>query len=559
MGSWTGKGSMDGVGGIVIRAQILLLLGLGTAVLPARAQEEVVVELMATVWDDGPGVALARYDSLSDDRRDPAILVRLADQLLWTGKDREATEILARAETEAPWLAELRFHQGRAYLHRGQRAAALSVFREGLEVVDTDSTLSQGERESLQTRLRDRIGLLDRAAGLLERAGAYRTADGGLLSFKFDPYLHTFPSLLELSTGRVRILHPAEPTGLEWRSQGGRPLGSVVFEDDSGGQPVMVLRSSDGVQRATRIEILRETVRFSPTEDVTIEGTLFRPRSGESVPGVVLAHGAGLSTRYNLVHEAVSFAAAGIAAFVYDKPGLGASTGGNWLLLSIREQATYLAAAVDRLREGSNVGHVGVWGFSQGGWVAPLAARQAETVDFVVLASAAAVTPQEQSIQASVERLESEGFSDREIDDAVANLRELWSRINAGRDLHALADLRATASAAAWGGYVQQPRIGFEVTWWRENEVDARGALESLAVPVLAIYGERDTVVPPDENVPLLTEYLEAAPTGDYSIAVLPGADHRMMVGDDYQPLYFETATTWVTSRFGPTAIGPKR
>lgn len=533
------------------RVLVRVLVALLAATAPAAAQQAEVVELMALVWDDGVAAALERYDAWPDDERDPGRLVRLADQLLWTGRDGAALEILARADEEAPGRAEIGFHQGRAHLHRGRTEPALEAFGRGLAAVEADTTLNESERSALANRFRNRIRFLSDAEASTARIGAYRSPDGRTVAFKFDPYVHTFPALVDLASGENRVLYPSAEQPLEWRDGDGQPAGTVAFEEGQGGVPTLVMRDAEGFERrAEALPIAFETLRFS-AGGASIEGTLVRPASDGPVPAVVLLHGAGLSTRYNLMHEAIAFAVAGVAALVYDKPGLGHSSGGNWLLLSIPDQAAHAGAAVDLLKARDDIDAVGVWGFSQGGWVAPLAARASGTIDFVITVAGAAVDPQEQSVQASVRRMHGNGFATADVEAAVGFLRGMWSRVNAGADAADLQDLYAAADGAEWGPLVPRPRLAFELAWWRENAVDAEGALEAVAVPFLGVFGELDDGVPPEDNLPPMARALAAAPTGDYTLTVLPGADHQMMVEGDYHPRYFATFTTWVSERFG--------
>jgi pimeloyl-ACP methyl ester carboxylesterase len=371
-----------------------------------------------------------------------------------------------------------------------------------------------------------------------------------VLLFKFDPYLNTFPALLDPSTGITRILFPADSSALEWQDEDNRPAGSVRFEGGTGNHAVLVIRDGGEERRATGLGIVQEVLRFQ-SAGAMVEGTLFRPSRMDRTPGVVLTHGAGLSSRYNLALEAVAYAAAGVAAFTYDKPGLGRSTGGNWLLLSIEDQVAYVTEAVDQLR-GRGIRAVGVWGFSQGGWVAPMAAGRSSSVAFVVMASGAAVSPQQQYNQAVALRLRKAGIPDNQVEEALQHQQAVWSQVNAGTGLNGLQDVYARASTAPWAGQVPRLTFQWELDWWRQNEVDARSALESLRVPLLALFGEEDETVQPRTNVPLLAQYLAASPVHDYTITVLPGANHQFMTGNHYQGQYFPAMVGWVTSRFRP-------
>lgn len=512
-------------------------------------QNAQVVRLMEIAWTQGPEAALNDYGALPAAERGAALLVAVADQLLWTGKDREAVRMLERAVADDPSFAEARFQQGRAALQRGDFRGALTAFHAGLDALPRDTTLTDQSRGSLRRRLENRIGFLNRRAHLVTRTGPYRLPDGRLLLFKFDPYINTFPALLEPATGTVRTLYPSGDSALEWRDAANAPLGTLTFEGPADNAGNLVLQDSTGISRATGLGITQISMCLEAA-GASISGTLFRPSGTSQVPAVVLTHGAGLSSRYNLALEAAAYAASGVAAFVYDKPGLGESSGGNWLLLSIEDQIAYVIAAVELLSRRPDIGPVGVWGFSQGGWVAPMAAARDERIAFVVMASGAAVRPQEQFTQSVALRLEGTGLGAAARDSAIGVLRQVWDRVNAGATISDLAPIYAAAEQREWGAQVPRLQLPFEVEWWRGNNPDPAPALRALTVPTLALFGELDAAVPPRDNVPPLADHLATAPTGDYAIMVLPGASHQFMSGDHYHPAYFTAMTSWVAARF---------
>ena len=67
-------------------------------------------------------------------------------------------------------------------------------------------------------------------------------------------------------------------------------------------------------------------VRFS-NDDVMLSGTLVLPQSNGPHPGVVFIHGSGPQTREGVKVFADRFVSYGIAGLVYDKRGVGYSTG----------------------------------------------------------------------------------------------------------------------------------------------------------------------------------------------------------------------------------------
>jgi len=135
---------------------------------------------------------------------------------------------------------------------------------------------------------------------------------------------------------------------------------------------------------------------------------------------VVAVHGAGEGRRdwylYRHLHDVLP--PAGIGVVTFDRRGEGASTGepsrGSFAVQA--DDALALAEAIDAEQ-------VGLWGISQGGWVAPLAATRSERIAFLVLLASVGVTPAEQMRYATAEQIRRAGFGDDAAARAVA-LRE---------------------------------------------------------------------------------------------------------------------------------------
>ncbi len=57
---------------------------------------------------------------------------------------------------------------------------------------------------------------------------------------------------------------------------------------------------------------------------------------------------------------------------------------------------------------------------------------------------------------------------------------------------------------------------------------DPRPTLAKVHCPVLAVIGERDLQVPPDQNLPEIDKALKSAGNSDYTLRVLPGLNHLL-------------------------------
>src|SRR6185437_3083769 len=142
---------------------------------------------------------------------------------------------------------------------------------------------------------------------------------------------------------------------------------------------------------------------------VRLAGLLVMPQGAARVPIVVLVHGSENSSALDSYSLQRQLPAEGIGVFVYDKRGTGKSGGvytQNYLLL-----ADDAIAAVNEARRlaGARAGRIGYQGGSQGGWVAPLAAK-IEPVDFVIVGFGLAVSPLDEDREAIAFDLTSHGY-----------------------------------------------------------------------------------------------------------------------------------------------------
>ncbi|HEV7785668.1 MAG TPA: hypothetical protein VGQ28_10060, partial [Thermoanaerobaculia bacterium] len=115
-----------------------------------------------------------------------------------------------------------------------------------------------------------------------------------------------------------------------------------------------------------------EDVHFS-SGSLSLAGTLVQPLAPGPHPVLVLLQGSAWNTRTEPRYrsQAVFFARHGFAALIYDKrPGFENAT--------FSDLADDAAAAVRYLktRQDVDAGHIGLAGYSQGSWIAPLAASR---------------------------------------------------------------------------------------------------------------------------------------------------------------------------------------
>jgi len=308
-----------------------------------------------------------------------------------------------------------------------------------------------------------------------------------------------------------------------------------------------------------------EEVSFTNGE-VKLAGTLMIPLRGDKHPAVVITHGSSPNERTTYRSWGRRFAEIGIAALIYDKRGSGNSSG-NTRAASMEDLAADAISGVRMLsgRIDIDTSRIGVMGHSQGGWIAPLAAARSKQVAFVIVSGAAAVTPAEQSIYHRAGVMRSQGISEDEIEQASKlrqKLYDLNKKILANEPYQAeraaiSQELIANKDARWFGPAELPPQLS--------GDLPPRGALELLffdpdsvwkkvRVPVLAIWGERDIVVPIEKSRATIERLQnEAGNRRNLTVKLLPDVDHgNSVVKKDTawdfprtSPEYMRTIVEW--------------
>lgn len=284
-----------------------------------------------------------------------------------------------------------------------------------------------------------------------------------------------------------------------------------------------------------------EDVKFQ-NKDVTLGGTLVRPQTSGPVPAIIFIHGSGPETRQGSRAYAEFFARQGVAGLVYDKRGTGSSTG-NWVAASYYDLADDALAALNYLktRPDINPRQIGLWGGSQGGWVAPIAATRSPEVAFLVVVAAPLVdVPQDTLYQYDL-LYRNLGYSQTVVD---LNLKA-WKYI-LDNDLQVQRKALPLPYRTTLVSANSQPLNWNPLLLW-----------EQIKIPVLAIWGEKDQNVPVQDSAARLSSILTKAGNKDFTTKIFPNADHTLNVPGSAAkaPGYFETEINWVVAHTSGTLL----
>jgi pimeloyl-ACP methyl ester carboxylesterase len=276
--------------------------------------------------------------------------------------------------------------------------------------------------------------------------------------------------------------------------------------------------------------------------ELRLAGTLHRPK-GELRATVLMVPGSGPSDRDNdgyFTAIRAGLLERGIAAASFDKRGVGGSAG-DWRDTGPAEQAADVAAQLACLRTtpGVDSARLGLFGHSQGGWVVLEVAAADPSVSFVVTNSGPGVTMERQERYATEAQMAAAGAPADAIAAALAKQDALMALVRDGADFETV--------VAAAGGDGPPDALELElVRRWLEH--DPRSALELLGCPLLALFGDEDLHVPVEESIAVFRAARASQP-GSLDVETLPGADHRLQIGDPkaLHPAYEPALGDWIT------------
>jgi pimeloyl-ACP methyl ester carboxylesterase len=230
---------------------------------------------------------------------------------------------------------------------------------------------------------------------------------------------------------------------------------------------------------------------FQAPDGTILAGTLFLPLQEGTYPALVFHFGSTAWTRMTWEQGGpVFWVENGFAAFSYDKRGVGASEGDccPWTdpdYFVVLGNDVLAATSIVRQHPEIRSDLVGAWGFSQGGWVVPVAAALGKgEVAFTIIGSGPVVTLQEELLYSDLTGesvCQPSGLSDREIEQRL--------------------------DEQGPGGFDPEP------------------FLEAMDVPGLWIFGGLDLSVPVDRSIRNL-ERIRDDLGKDFTSVVIPDLNH---------------------------------
>ena len=249
------------------------------------------------------------------------------------------------------------------------------------------------------------------------------------------------------------------------------------------------------------------------SEGVNLAGTIYRPKN--AFASVVIVHGSGQEIRMTKFAELL--ANNGISVLTYDKRGVGKSGGvyagpevgtNNVDSLNISLLANDARAALNKIKQYNNGTPIGLLGFSQAGWIIPIAANNNPLVNFMVLFSCPTIT--------SLEQLRFQFYTNGNTDFWVNHTEE---------------DAR---------NHIKNDSDRYQFI-----STDPKVSLRNISAPSLWIFGEKDIQIPVKLCIEQINTLKSEGKPFEYTL--FSNLGHNTAFADDNSPV--EIAINWIKEK----------
>ena len=270
------------------------------------------------------------------------------------------------------------------------------------------------------------------------------------------------------------------------------------------------------------------------------------PKGSGPFPAIVCIHPADDPSRdhFLFLHLEALLPPLGIAVARFERRGSD---------VPFVDQARDVEAVLEALAGRSDIdaARIGLWGFSQGAWIAPLVATrpaQGARVAFLILIAATGVSPIAQMRFGLAKNARMAGHTEAEVEALLA----LWSAFtDFARGARPRAEVQALIDRAKAEPWFERAHVRPELPagpgFLPDMDFDPAPLIAAVRVPTLLFYGEDDEWQPTDASVAAW----EQAGTRDLMIARIPKTGHAPTApgGTDVasvHPRYTDTLGAWI-------------
>jgi len=321
--------------------------------------------------------------------------------------------------------------------------------------------------------------------------------------------------------------------------------------------------------------IEEEVVYENKTAGIKLAGTFTFPQNGENLPVVILITGSGAQDRDETIFEHRPFLVIadfltrnGFAVLRVDDRGVGGSEG-NTSKATSEDFAGDVMAGIEFLKTRKEIdpSKIGLIGHSEGGLIAPMVATKSKDVAFIVLMAGPGIIGEQILYEQGKLIYKTAGMTDEQVQQNQKLQEAIFNIIKTETDSVKRIDrLQKTMSNGQYSMLTDDQKIAVDNQiktvdneWFKFFlNYDPYPTLVKLKCPVLAINGEKDLQVPPNENLAAIEKALTEGGNKNFKTMKLPGLNHLfqtcetgaiaeyMQIEETISPTVLEILQDWI-------------
>jgi hypothetical protein len=311
--------------------------------------------------------------------------------------------------------------------------------------------------------------------------------------------------------------------------------------------------------------IEEKQIQFN-SDNLNFSGTIFVPPGDSIFPALVILHGGSSNVnaqRSTSSYYAYSFAKKGIAALIFDKRGTGDS-GGEFSKSTFDDYINDALNAIKFLKTHDKVNpqQIGIFGPSQGGRIAALAAARSSDVAFIATIATPLVSVADLCYFSSMDFLKRMGITDSVKTIVDPLWKKHYSNVEKG-DFQGLVKLDIEIEKFYENvdtlflplksnklNHLNDFRLGDFQPMYNSMEKDYITELSKVNVPWISIYAEFDEAVPVESSIKIMRVQMAKGGNIDYEIQIIPNVGHGFRNVDTNKYLRVEDiAIDWILNK----------
>jgi uncharacterized protein len=315
---------------------------------------------------------------------------------------------------------------------------------------------------------------------------------------------------------------------------------------------IAALNPTQGAEPAGEAKPYQELkVSYTNEHDGTrLAGTLTLPHGMGPFPAMLLITGSGPQDRDETIGPHKPFAVLadaltrqGVAVLRVDDRGVGESTG-NWMEVGYDGYAQDVRCGLNFLRRRPEIDprRLGLLGHSEGGRVGACVAAQSNDVAFLVMLASSCVPAEEFILRQNETMLRRANVSGEKLEKDLAGVRALLTVLRQTPDPKEREQkVREIVSRKQQSAKETDREVRMTSSPWARDYMtsDVTQDLRTLRCPVLAMWGSKDVLVEPEQNVPGLRKAMGDADESRLVMRVLPDLNHLFQKCETGNPKEF--------------------